>query len=251
MTAFQKGIVSLGAIFGFLWFWNLQVPNMRIVYPDNCIFTLDNLFSRPMQLEIKKFIDQAYKKSKMPSHILLPIESHFKEIKSIVIDMNNPEALHFTIQAYQPLFIVNNEQVICQYGKMYPQHVFSSKALQSLENISFQGALTPVNQERLVQFFQSLSTPILKNFSIRWMHKHDIWLDSKDNKDNLQNLALLVSYQRAPTEQDIQQCRHLRGQMSDKPAKDKRGRLSHDQETWVCDLRFDQQIVVFSTKRGV
>ena len=43
---------------------------MTIVYPDNCAFVIDHIFSQPMQLEIKDFIDQAYKKSKNPKNDL-------------------------------------------------------------------------------------------------------------------------------------------------------------------------------------
>lgn len=247
MTAFSKGIVTFGFIFTCFWVFRWHTPDMTIVYPDHCIFTVDKLFSKSMQLEIKKFIDDAYKKNKIPSHLLPRIESHFPEIKSVIIDMQNPDALNFAIQTYQPIFLLNDEHVICQFGKLFGKNIFSQDSLAQLENISFDGVATPKNIERLMNFFEVLIDPILKDFTIRWIDKHAIWLDQKQGPD----LSLLVGYEYVPTLQDIAQCRNLRGQIVDKPCKDKRGKPCKNRVTWVCDLRFDRQIILFSTNKGV
>jgi hypothetical protein len=248
MTAFQRTIISFGIVIGlFGFFIPWRTPDMTIVYPDNCVFVIDPFFSRAMQLEIKDFIDTAYKKSKSPSNLLPKIESHFPAIKSVVIDMQNPELLNFSIQTYQPIFLLNDEHVICQTGKMFSKATFAQEQLLKLENISFQGAPTPKSVDRLMIFFESLTDPILKDFSVRWIDKHAIWLDQKQG----QNLSLLVGYNVVPNKHDIMQCRNLRGQIVDKPCKDKRGKPCKNNMTWVCDLRFDQQIVLFSTNKGV
>ncbi|MBP6870252.1 hypothetical protein KBC04_05190 [Candidatus Babeliales bacterium] len=244
MTAFQKGIVSLSLLMACIYFFQWHTPDMTIVYPDNCVFVIDKLFSKPMQLQIKAFIDDAYKKSKSPSHLLPHIESTFPAIKSVVIDMQNPEFLNFTIQTYQPIFLLNHEHVVCQYGKLFDKQIFSQAILATLENISFEGAISQKNVDRIMQFFELLTDPILKDFSIRWIDKHAIWLDQKVGQD----LSLLVGYEHIPTLQDIAQCRNLRGQISDTPCKDKKGKPCKNSLKWVCDLRFDQQIVLFSTK---
>jgi len=247
MTAWQRGIIFLSIGICSLWFFRWPTPDMTIVYPDNCAFTIHNSFSKATQLEIKDFIDAAYKKSKNPSNLLPRIEAQFSAIKSIVIDLQNPKILHFTIQPYTPLFIVNDEHVICEFGKMLGKQVFAQDVLAKLQNISFDGVPTPKHVERLIKFFGSLSDPILQDFSVRWIDKHAIWLDQKQGQD----LSLLVGYDTVPTWQDVAQCRSLRGQISEKPCKDKRGRPCKNNVTWVCDLRFDRQIVLFSTNKGV
>lgn len=258
MTAFQRTIICFSIVIGFFWFFSKwHTPDMTIVYPDNCVFVIDPFLSRSMQLEIKGFIDEAYKKSKSPSNLLPKIESNFPAVKSVIIDMQNPEQLHFSIQTYQPLFLLNDEHVICQQGKMFSKATFDQKELDTLENIMFEGVPTPKNVDRLTTFFESLidvhdaafvnSGSILKDFSVRWINKHSIWLDQKQGQD----LSLLVGYNVVPNQHDIKQCRNLRGQISDKPCKDKRGKPCKNNMTWVCDLRFDQQIVLFSTNKGV
>ena len=249
MTAFQKTIICIAFGVGFLWFYKGHRPDMTIVYPDNCIFVIDRLFARSMQLEIKDFIDAAYKKNKNPKNLLPKIESHFPAIKSVVIDMQKEESLNFTIQAYHPIFLINNEHVVCQYGKMFAKAIFAQDELSKLENISFDDAPTPKKVELMAKFFESLTDKIFEDFSIRWIDKHAIWLDQKQGKG--QDLSLLVVYDTVPRNSDIAQCRDLRGQIIDKPCKDKRGRPLKNNTTWVCDLRFDQQIVLFSTKKGV
>ena len=248
MTAFQRTIICFGIVIGFFWFFaNWRTPDMTIVYPDNCVFVIDPFLSRSMQLEIKGFIDEAYKKSKSPSNLLPKIESNFPAIKSVIIDMQNPEQLNFSIQTYQPIFLLNDEHVICQQGKMFSKATFAQSELDKLQNISFEGAPTPKSVGRLMTFFESLTDPILQDFSVRWIDKHAIWLDQKEGQD----LSLLVGYNVVPNQHDIMQCRNLRGQISDKPCKDKRGKPCKNNTTWVCDLRFDQQIVLFSTNKGV
>lgn len=251
MTAFQRTIIAIAIGVCFLWFFKWHTPDMTIVYPDNCVFVIDRLFSRSMQLEIKAFIDAGYKKSKSPSNLLPKIEAHFPAIKSVVIDMQNPEFLNFSIQSYQPIFLLNDEHVICQYGKMFAKSIFSQEKLAQLENISFDGVPVPKNVDRLIRFFESLIDPILQDFSVRWIDKHAIWLDQKQGNGREQDLSLLVGYDTVPTNSDVVRCRNLRGQISDKPCKDKRGRPCKNNTTWVCDLRFDQQIVLFSTNKGV
>lgn len=233
---------------------------MTIVYPDDSVFVIDHLFSLATQQEIKEFIDAAYKKSKTPAHLLPKVESHFPAIKSIVIDMSSLDSkssskvIKFTIQGYHPLFLINNEHVVCERGMMFSKGVFATAELQKLENISFEGVPTPKNVERLMKFFESLqkdAPSILKDFAIRWVHKHSIWLDQKVAAAEGQDLALLVGYDTMLNHHDVEQCRNLRGQIVDKPCKSKRGKPCKNNTTWVCDLRFDQQIVLFSTNKGV
>lgn len=247
MTAFQKVIIVFCVMIGCLYLFTSRKLDMTIVYPDNCVFTIDELFSRSMQLEIKDFIDAAYKQQKNPSHLLPKIESHFPMIKSIIIEMQDPTSLHFLIQAYQPKFLLNNEYAICQHDTLFVKKIFSPEVLLRLENITFDGATTSQIIRRLHSFVTSLTDPILREFSIRWIDKHAIWLDQKTGQD----LSLLVGYDIIPTSDDVKQCRKLRGQIIDKPCKDKRGKPCKHQVSWVCDLRFDQQIVIFSTNKGV
>ncbi len=280
MTAFQRTIICFAIIIGiFAFFKPWRTPDMTIVYPDNCAFVIDHFFSRTMQLEIKDFIDAAYKKSKSPANLLPSIESHFPAIKSVIIDMSslveegNIKTLNFTIQAYRPIFLLNDEHVICERGIMLSKATFTQTELNKLENISFQGVPTPKNIDCLMTFFESLSrdaSTILQDFSIRWVDKNSIWLDHKQNNletclgvlsqqsckakteaHQSEDWSLLVGYNTMPNQHDIMQCRNLRGQIVDKPCKDKRGRPCKNNTTWVCDLRFDQQIVLFSTNKGV
>lgn len=251
MTALKKGILAIALGIGLIFLFKWQKPDMTVVYPDNCTFVIDRFFSRSMKLEIKDFIDKAYKKNKTPSNLLPRIESHFPSIKSVVIDMQNPEILNFSIQSYQPIFLLNDEHVVCQHGKMLEKKIFASNELSKLENISFDEAPVPKKVDRLVSFFNSLTDPILKDFSVRWVDKHAIWLDQKEGSGRVKDLSLLVGYDFVPNQRDVMQCRNLRGQVSGKPSKDKRGRPLKNNMTWVCDLRFDQQIVLFSTNKGV
>jgi len=246
MTALKKGIIFLGLLV-VLFLVNYQYkPDMTLLYPDDCSFTFDGNFSQAIQLEMKNFIDAAYKKGKNPSSLLPSIETKFESIRSIIIDMQNPEQLHFTIQSYHPLFRLNDTLVVCQQGKLFEKNIFTQSSLKKLENVMYEGSLHQKNIHRLMKFVALVADHVFKDFSIRWLDKNNVWLDQKEGKD----LSLLVGYTLPPTEKDIMECRNLRGQVIDKPCKDKRGKPCKKNITWVCDLRFDQQIVLFSTNKG-
>lgn len=246
MTALKKIILSIVLLGSFYWLSWQYKPDMTIVYPDDCSFTIDSKFSYQLRQDITLFIDGEYKKNKKPSSLLQSIESEFPSIKSIVIDMHNPDQLNFTIQSYQPEFVLNDSLVVCQEGQIFERSIFADKIISKLENITYHGSLRDKDITRLVKFITSLSDPILKDFSIRWLGKYNVWLDQKQGQD----LSLLVGYRFPPTMSDIAECRKLRGQIIDKPCKNKRGKPCVNTTTWVCDLRFDQQIVLFSTNKG-
>lgn len=246
MTAFRKAIISLSLFFTFFLCVRLQKSDMTIMYPDNCLFTLDHLFSKSMQADIKDFIDETYKKNRVPSDLLPMIESCFPSIKSIVIDMQNPEFLHFKIQAYEPIFLLNNQFVVCSSGNLFSIDVFSQEYVSSLENIVFQQPLTPVNIDLLTKFYQSCPLEILKDFLIRWVNEYTIWLDEKKTLE----WSMLVSSEYILTLQDVSWCRMVREQIINSYCKNKLSKLSKSNIAWVFDLRFDQQIVVFSTNKG-
>lgn len=246
MTAFKKIMIAVAFIGLCLWLSRQHKPDMTLVYPDDCSFTLDSNFSQTMKSEIKSFIDRAYKENKKPASLLPSIESQFPVIRSIIVDMQNPDQLNFTIQAYQPMFMVNDSFVLSEQGQIFDKAVFENKLISQLENVTYDGTLHHKDIDRLIKFVGSLSDPILQDFSIRWVGKYNVWLDQKNGDD----LSLLVGYSRPPTILDIAECRNLRGQVIDKPCKDKRGKPCKSNSTWVCDLRFDQQIVLFSTNKG-
>jgi hypothetical protein len=243
MTAFAKWLISFICVFSLFWMYKGHKPEMTMVYPDSCTFTIDRDFSDDLQYQIKNFIDAAYKKNKNPSGLLQSLEAKFLQISSIVIDMHNQEAIHFQVQSRKPLFLVD-AHVICADETIFDKQDFSDKALVNLHAISFQGTLNTKTIPFLVKLYEKMPDVILKDFSVRWLDQHAIWLDQKAG----QQLSLLVDYESIPTQKDIDQCRHIRGQIVEKPCKTKKGKSCKEVVYWVCDLRFDHQIVLFSTK---
>jgi len=245
MTALKKNFMMIFLVTGGFFLYRNYMVDMTIIYPDACVFTIDKLFCRAQRLEIKAFIDAAYQKNKNPSSLLPAIEHHFSQIKSIVIDMHNPESLHFTIQAFQPICLVNDQMVICQYGKLFDKKIFDWSVLKKLENISFAGTLSDKNSRRIVDFFNTMPIAVTQEFSIRWIDKDAIWLDSKVDK----NFSLMIGLDIVIQPEDIAQCKRLVGAMQEQSYTDRRGKIVKKIERWVCDLRFDRQIILFSTNQ--
>lgn len=239
MKALIRGLTVLIVIFCSIWLIRSYQPDMTIVYPDQCSFTIDAAFSKSYQYEIKQFIDGQYQKTKDPKGLLISVESQFDGVKAISVNMNNPDFLQFNVRSYKPLFMLNDRQVACQEGLVLDKSIFSVDQLAQLESIEYKLPEGALDLQKLTRFVESIDPEIIRKFSIRWLGKHQVWLDQKEGSD----LALLVSYTIMPTLHDVKDCLHIKNQMQEQDKKQK-------DITWVCDLRFGKQIVVFSTKKG-
>lgn len=239
MKAFTKGLVVLFLIGSFVLILKKYQPDLSIVYPDHCKFTIDNNLSRSEHVAIKSFIDGCYKKDKDPSHLLVKIEENFPSIKSITVDMDDPDFLRFTIHGYRPLFVLNENLIVCEQGKVFEKNIFAIDVIAQLKAVVFTLKQGKNDIQKLASFVDVVSSRILESFYIRWLGKHRVWLEQKGEKQ----LALLVDHLHVPTIGDVEQCEKIKSQMYD--ASKKRKNI-----TWVCDLRFKDQVVVFSTKKG-
>lgn len=239
MKAFTKGLVILlvAGIVGFVIYKHR--PDFSVVYPDQCKFTFDENLSLYQQTMIKQFIDACYKEDKNPQGLLSKIEEKFPIVESVRVDMNDPDLLQFTIHAYRPLFVLNDHLVICQGGHMFEVKQFAKNVIADLKAAVFTLKQGKNDIKKLANFVDKVSSDVLEKFHIRWLGKHNVWLEQKEHKD----LALLVDYSYLPTIGDVGQCEAIKNQMYDASKK-------HKQATWVCDLRFEGQVVVFSKKKG-
>jgi hypothetical protein len=212
---------------------------MTFVYPDHCSFSIDDAFSSDYKQKIKLFIDQQYQQSKDPQSIILNIEQSFNGVKAVCVDMNDLETLRFSIAAYNPLFLLNNQHVVCQTGLLFEKDMFDKTRVDTLEQVTYQMEPGVHDMKKLAYFIESLDADIVHNFAIRWLGKHQVWLHHKQQKD----FAMLARDRQRLTKDHINQCFKIKDQVQ--------SNISTRRDIkWVCDVRFDKQIVVFSTKRG-
>jgi hypothetical protein len=200
-----------------------------------------------MHQEITSYINKAYKKRKHPTGLIAKIEARFPAVRSIVIDMQQLDVLKFTIQAHVPLCLINDLYVISHTYKCFKKDIFDEKILMQVPRLEYQGPLHKKNIIQIAQFYESVEPCIIKDFHICIVDLHTIWFHSKYD----QNLSLLANYRTVPSLLDIVECKKLYEQARQQPYKDKRAKVCNAQSGWVCDIRFDRQIVLSAKeKRG-
>ena len=240
MATVKKVLLILVMIIFSMWAVQSYQSDVMIVCPNLCKFEFDDSLSFFARKSIQTFIDAQYKKDKNPQKLLSSVEENFPYVKAVTVDMNNPDFFQCIIQVYNPLFLLNGESVICQGGRLFDKDIFSKEFVGGLENILFTFPLGKKDLKQLSHFVESLPVELLQNFSIRWLGKNSIWLDQKEGL----SLSLLVGHSFVPTMDDVNQCRLIKEQITDKTKK------MAANKTWVCDLRFAQQIVLFSKNKG-
>lgn len=250
MTRALKLIIAIIATIIILWLYTTHKTGVVIVYPQDCTFFIDSVLSSSVQKDIQQFIHSEYKVTKKSHQLLAKIEAQFPVIKAITIDMQHSEQARFTVQAYQPLFLINNKQVVCQYGKIFDKDIFQSNIIARLQDLTFEDKISQKNIQQLVLLLEQIQNvdrnQLLHDFSIRWANKHEVWFDQKNNQEK--RLSLLIKHDKIPTLEQVEECRLLREQIIDRSCQDKRGKSCKKNKAWICDLRFDQQIIFFAQK---
>lgn len=231
----------------------LYQPALPVAYPVNCSFIIDPLFSVEIHNALQDFIQVSYRLDNNPQELIPKIQNRFDMIQSILINLDNPENIIFSITACQPVCKINNDYVTSVNGKLSPASIFTSSAVDSLQNIMVDAPLEQDLVLQVVKFYQALPSLLLHKIDLHWADAYHIYLNFKLNHQaENHNLSLLTWQQNIPSMHDVECCielfeKELHGLRSIKKNQEK----VKTGISLICDLRFDRQVIVFSTNKGV
>lgn len=240
--AFMLAIFCI-AIVGF-WLYKKPKTNFAAVLPNVSEFFIDHDFSKNFSTDIQSSIQDAYRLSKNPQEVIDQITKSFNEIACMKVQICQSDKICFYVDASDPVFLLNQEFVVCQNGAKVCKDHFSSKIIQSLVQVSsskdsdakeFGSPIDVGNNnclQQIIDFVTALPEKFRQEFLIVWLDKNDIVLQPKNDKDCI----LQVSVDMIPSLQDLQDCQKIVQTLALK-TKNKKKRM-------VCDVRFKNQIIV-------
>jgi hypothetical protein len=140
---------------------------------------------------------------------------------------------------YKPIIKINDNLVLLESGMMESQHSFKSDIIEVLpslcihESIFTDNRLTP----DIYTCLNSISPYLFKEYEINWHNKYELWLTDKSQH----NFKILSDAYSISDEQKLKLCKKLKEEI-----KGKKEVLLNKSKTWIADIRFDNQIIVFS-----
>ncbi|NBX78484.1 hypothetical protein EBQ93_03910 [bacterium] len=226
------GVLSGAAWYGMNWFDTMQEK----IYPDTAVYNIDPLFSHPYKKKIQTFIDAEYKKNKFPAKIVTQLEKEFIGIKHVTVQVTD-DTIVFSLDAQQPLCRMQDEYVLTALGNIVPQSLYTKSALEKMPRITYPHDTKEHKvHTKLLEFFRKCPDWVLKNYHIHWKSWHEIELVHMQDDTN----SIKIKADQIITQGVIDDCIQAKTKVAQsrpikKKDKDKR---------WVCDVRFDKQMII-------
>lgn len=216
------------AIVGF-WMWKKSKTSMTVVLPEKSVFFIDQDFSTEFKKNIENSIASAYSLSKNPQKVIDQATAEFHEISSMKVQICQSDKICFYVDASDPIFLLNNEFVVCGNGVKTFKDNFSPEIVQSLIQVICKNEN---NLKKIITFVTALPEKFKQEFLIEWLDQDNILLQPKDGKD----CVLQVNADAVPSLSDLESCQKI-AQMTAAKSKTKKKRM-------VYDVRFKNQIIV-------
>lgn len=204
---------------------------LPVMLPNSCLFSLDMGWSESFQEKLSEYIQQLYTSSKNPDHVIQTALHEFPDISAIDVQICNSDKICFHVQAWQPVFLLNNTSVVCHNQALILRNHINESMLNDLMVVT---SCMVDDLADMTCFVQALPKEIYKNYCVDWKNKDEIFLHKKSSRDQL----YLVSTQRLPSIELLEHCDkiyEIRPKLSKKNKK----------ET-IFDIRFKNQILVRS-----
>lgn len=212
-----------------LWMWKKSKTSITVVLPEKSVFFIDQDLSSDFKKNIENSIQAAYSLSKNPQEVMDQATAQFPEISSMKVQICQSDKICFYVDAADPIFLLNDEFVVCGNGTKSLKDHFSLEIVQNLVPVSSKNDL---ELSAIINFVVALPEKFKQEFLIEWVDQDNIILHPKDDKDCI----LQVSAQAVPSLSDLQSCQKI-AQAASTKSKIKKKRM-------VYDVRFKNQIIV-------
>ncbi|MEI7670023.1 MAG: hypothetical protein WCJ33_08065 [Pseudomonadota bacterium] len=226
----MKGIVYiLVAILCVIGFFSIKkrTPNIQQILPEQCVFLMDQGLSKSFQDNVSSTITVEYGASKDPQAVIAKISEQYPEISSMKVHLCKTDKICFLLDGQKPLFLLNDESVVCDNEAVIPKDHFSFDIVSDLTK-----AVSDEKQSvsSMVRFFEKLPSSLQKKIETTWLSDTEIILQEKNKKGE----TFLVAAYQVPQEKDIELCRSIQDIATGKNKK----------KSITYDLRFNNQIIV-------
>jgi hypothetical protein len=171
------------------------------------------------------------------------IQKAFPHIDSIASLFLLPEKVHLSIKAAQPKLCINNQFVLSERKTYFDKAIFAPAALAALPVVDCR-SLSPDGQlpAGLRGVGRWIDERVACQYSIVWYSDQAACLRDKQET----NFVVLCSADSMPSDQTLSHCQALKQRLVEA-----RSLKNESPMQWIADVRFNNQIIVYSQKRGV
>jgi hypothetical protein len=224
-------------------FWKVKKTKSSItdVLPEKSVFFVDPDLSNNFKDQVISSISTAYQKSKSPQEVMTQATAEFQELSGMKVQICQTDKICFYVDAATPLFVLNDDFVVCDNAIKVARDHFDDALTQGLVKVVVlknndldprsKPGMTQAATLVMVRFVQALPEVFKQDFWIEWLDNHDILLHLKNNAE----FVLQVTIDQIPTEKDLQFCQAI----DNLPKKSK-----SKKKLVVYDLRFKNQIII-------
>lgn len=239
-------ILFIVAVVAIISFWKRPKTALVTIAPKQCMFHVDDNWSRSFQEAIIHSITDCYESSKNPDTVISKMTTDFPEIGSVQAQVCSSDKICFHVDGVQPVFLLNDMHVVGTTGHMSNKDDFSEEVRCTLPSLVSQ-QLDELPQ--MVHFVQKLSPEITSSHTMTWQSVDTIVLSSRD----IPEMQCVTCTSRVPLAADVQRCHELYQELlaSQKTKKTLSSGLTRGSSNknalkhmMVYDIRFKNQIIV-------
>lgn len=237
----SKLIVGIGIVIGISIALNMAYVCLFSV--DRYVFAFDPLLAGTTQTSIKKFVENrpSFKKS-CPALIAEELKKNFPCIEIVALELIAPRVLHVDIAATKPLVTINKNLVLADCQMVLSRELFASHRIDRLYDVkSMHIPALDKPHAALTESVKKLLPRLFSFYNVLWNDEFEVVLCDKHNP----GFSIICNADTIPNTQTLNHCEQL------KAAIVQQGTAGHPpQQQWAADVRFDKQIILFSTKGG-
>jgi len=200
----------------------------------------DNTISQKYVSHVMRFL---YDDKKLPllslKKMSKKIKDEFPFIASVIAARSASGILHIQMTCVKPQFLINEELVLSDRGQLFEKTIFSEGFTADLPCCFCNMENAAANSYK--QMFKKLPIESFKKYKVVWESTTKSNLYDK----NENNFSIVFNDKRVPDEKILLACDNLKLLLRE------RGEFfCRNPKRWVADIRFKDQIVLFSKRGG-
>lgn len=212
-----------------IWYYLKQSSkDVSRVLPDATVFFIDSNCSDTSKQSMTDCMQSAYEQSKNPEQVISTINHKFPEISEMKVQICQSDKICFYVDLSKPIFLWNEQFVICDNHVLVEKTKFMPAVLQDLITISGD---KNSDHALLIIFVKNLPSIVVKNFSIEFKNDHELILVAKHRSD----YSLVMCVDQKISDAKILEIEFIVDQHKQLKTKKKR---------YICDIRFKNQIII-------
>lgn len=223
-------VMFLGAL---LWYKKYQQKPLLSIAPQQCVFHMQDHWSKTFQDAIAASIKQWYTSTSNVDFVIKQMVEQYPEVESIHAQICSADKICFYLEGRGLAFVLNDQDVVNASGALSPCSSFDAKMIQDLPRVFVTGEVDPA---LLLDFVGSVSSSVAKTHNLYWNDPTSIAVRPKDGT----KMQCLTRVGVGVTDENIQRCCTLHEEQLATTPKRKQKQIA----LWEYDIRFKNQIIL-------